>query len=105
MSSINNHGYTPRGRIFTLKQVFKDPRSHRYVSFRAYDKMDTNRVVLLDGARELVAVPISCKFKSRKVNVTSQQPPKRMNVYKKDNVLFNGMKQMSKINNICGGDY
>jgi len=94
VSSINNHGYTPRGKIFTLKQVFKDPSAHRYVSFRAADEADPTRTVLLNGAQELVAVPVSCKFKPRIIRVGSQQPPKLMNLFKKDNVAKGTLKDL-----------
>ncbi|XP_047142657.1 protein PF3D7_1417600 isoform X2 [Hydra vulgaris] len=95
VSSINNHGYTPRGKIFTLKQVFKDPRAHRYVSFHATDESDANRIVLLNGARELVAVPVSCRYKPRIIHVTSHQSAKLTNLFKKNGVSKKRTKSLN----------
>ena len=89
ISSINDHGYAPKGRLFTLKTVFKDPKAHRSITFHAYDESDPRRPVLLDGARELVAVPLTCNLKPRLVRVTSMQPViKRLHglTYRRDNL-------------------
>ena len=76
ISSVNRHGYKPRGLVFTLKTVLKDPDLHQFVAFRAIDENDPKRVITLDGQRDLVAVPVLCHGSPRVVHVESQQPPK-----------------------------
>lgn len=60
ISSINKHGYTPRGKLFTLKTVFKDPSAHRVVLFQAINELDPADELLINGKKKLVAIPSSC---------------------------------------------
>lgn len=76
ISSVNRHGYKPRGMVFTLKTVLKDPDLHQFVAFRAIDENDPKRIITLDGQRDLVTVPVMCHGTPRVVHVESQQPPK-----------------------------
>ena len=91
VSSINNHGYTPRGKLFTLKTVFKDPTSHKFVSFRAVDEAEPSRQVTLDGSKELIAVPVSCSTKPKIVHVLSNQKSKLSSLGRlsKKNKIYN----------------
>ena len=61
ISSINSHGYTPRGKFFTLKTVFKDPSAHKFVSFHCIDDTDSTNQILLNGKKEIVKVSICLK--------------------------------------------
>eukprot|EP00112_Aurelia_sp_Birch-Aquarium-sp1_P001420 Seg1152.2 transcript_id=Seg1152.2/GoldUCD/mRNA.D3Y31 product="72 kDa type IV collagenase" protein_id=Seg1152.2/GoldUCD/D3Y31 len=60
VSTINPHGYRPKGNRFSLKTIFKEPKKRKVMSFKAYDEEDTHRPVLLNGHRELNVYPTSC---------------------------------------------
>ena len=70
ISSINKHGYTPRGQLFTLKTVFKDPSMHKLVIFKAIDELEPGRQLLLQGQDKFVAFPTSCDSVPKTVHVT-----------------------------------
>lgn len=76
ISSINKHGYTPRGKLFTLKTVFKDPNVHKLVLFKAVDEENPASELDIDGKSKFVAFPTSCQSEARLVHVVRphQQP-------------------------------
>lgn len=60
VSTLNPHGYRPKGKKFSLKTIFKEPKKRKVMSFKAYDEEDTHRLVLLNGHKELNIYPVSC---------------------------------------------
>jgi len=90
ISSINSHGYTPRGKIFTLKTVFKDPSAHKQVKFHALDENDKHRPVKINGKDEFVATPDMCSHKPLLVHVGSPVRANKNLIGIKKDIIFTG---------------
>ena len=71
VSTINPHGYRPKGKKFSLKTIFKEPKTRKVMSFKGYDEEDSHRPVLLNGHKEYNVYPISCAEEPKKVVVDS----------------------------------
>ena len=70
-SSLNPHGYRPRGDKFSLKTIFKEPKEKRKLTFKAYDEEHGDRDVFLNGHKELTVFPTACSNKPLSIIVDS----------------------------------
>eukprot|EP00794_Sanderia_malayensis_P013893 gene13893-15341_t len=87
VSTLNPHGYRPKGARFSLKTIFKVPKKRKIMSFRAYDEFEPHRTVLLNGHKELNIQPVACSLKPVEVLVDSPTKSKAVTTgSRRDNV-------------------
>ena len=87
MSTINPHGYRPKGARFSLKTIFKDPKKQKVMSFKGYDEADAHRPVLLNGHKELNIMPAPCSNPAQDIIVDSNVNSKAATIGSKRNSL------------------